>query len=146
MRSDIRVKSGRARAIDLLSRNLNAEPGASEFDPNVHPLAIFDGLTLGEIDELRDDLRVYLDLDHKNEKHRAFWSNLLCVADAELSEAKLREDLDRARVRGLTVSRAVLEQGLHSSVEEDVKEMLVGRTYAELEELEAEIESQLSGP
>jgi hypothetical protein len=27
MRSDMRVKGGRARAIDLLARNLNAEPG-----------------------------------------------------------------------------------------------------------------------
>jgi hypothetical protein len=40
-------------------------PGAPEYDPVVHPLMIFDGLTLSEIDELRDDLRVYLDLDHK---------------------------------------------------------------------------------
>ena len=146
MRSDIRVKEGRARAIDLVSRNLNAEPGAPEFDPNVHPLLIFDGLTLGEIDELKEDLRTYLDLDHKVEKHRFFWTSLLTVADAELKEAKLREDLDRARVRGLEVSREILEQGLHSSVEGDVKEMLEGKNYAELEELEAEIEQQLSGP
>ena len=146
MRSDMRVKSGRARAIDLLSRNLNAEPGAPEWDPSVHPLSIFDRLTLTEIDELRDDLRTYHELDHKNEKHRFFWANLMLVVDAELTEAKLREDIDRAKLRGLQVSREVLEQGLHKSVEGDVKEMLEGRSFAELEELEAEIEHQISGP
>jgi hypothetical protein len=45
---------------------------------------------------------------------------------AELTDAKLREDLERAQVRGLEVSREILEQGLHSSVEGDVKEMLQG--------------------
>uniref|UniRef100_A0A7S0SB60 Splicing factor Cactin n=1 Tax=Mantoniella antarctica TaxID=81844 RepID=A0A7S0SB60_9CHLO len=146
MRSDIRVKEGRARAIDLVSRNLHADPGAPEFDATVHPLMIFDGLTLREIDELKDDLRTYLDLDHKNEKHRTFWHNLLTVADAELTEAKLREDMERAHVRGLEISREVLEQGLHSSVEGDVREMLDGRSLRELEELEGEIEQQLRGP
>ena len=103
MRSDIRVKERAARAaIDLVSRNIHAEPGAPEFDFGVHPLEIFDGLTVSEMDELVDDLRNYEHLDREDARRGFFWSNMIAVADAELFEARRREDIDRARVRGWT--------------------------------------------
>jgi hypothetical protein len=45
MRSDIRVREGRARAVDLVARNVDAELGSGEFDPNVRPLEVFANLT-----------------------------------------------------------------------------------------------------
>ena len=149
MRSEIRVKDGRARAIDLVSRNLHAVPGSGEFDASAHPLAIFDGLTLPEMKELKDDIKTYLELDHKVDEHRFFWSNLLVVADDELADAQRREDVERAerkRARGIDVSRDIADQGLHASVEGDVKDMLDGKDTRELEELEGEIEASLRAP
>ena len=55
MRSDIRVREGRARAVDLVARNVDAEVGSGEFDPNVRPLEVFANLTTQELQELRDD-------------------------------------------------------------------------------------------
>jgi hypothetical protein len=145
MRSDIRVKEGRARAIDLVSRNIHAEPGAPEFDFGVHPLEIFDGLTVSEMDELIDDLRNYAHLDREDARRRFFWSNMIAVADAELSEARRREDIDRARVRGVD-TRDLIDHGLHASLDGDVRDMLEGKSFAELEELEGEIEASLRAP
>ena len=68
---DHTVREGRARAIDLVSRNIHAEDG-DEFDESVHPLEIFDGLTLSEMDELLNDVKTYLDLDHEDARHKAF--------------------------------------------------------------------------
>ena len=144
VRSEIRVREGRARAIDLVSRNLHSEDG-DEFDESVHPLAIFDGLTLSEMDELVNDVKTYLDLDHKDERHKAFWANMLVVANAELDEARRRDEYERARSRGEEAFGAMMpNQGVHESVEGDVREMLEGKTLVELEELEGDVERQLA--
>lgn len=144
VRSEIRVREGRARAIDLVSRNLHSEDG-DEFDESVHPLAIFDGLTLSEMDELLNDVKTYLDLDHKDERHKAFWANMLVVANAELDEARRRDEYERARSRGEEAFGAMMpNQGVHESVEGDVREMLEGKTRVELEELEGDVERQLA--
>ena len=145
MRSDIRVKEGRARAIDLVSRNIHAEPGAPEFDFGVHPLEIFDGLTVSEMDELVVDLRNYAHLDREDARRGFFWSNMIAVADAELFEARRREDIDRARVRGVD-TRDLVDHGLHASLDGEVRDMLEGKSFAELEELEGEIEASLRAP
>ena len=144
VRSEIRVREGRARAIDLVSRNLHSEDG-DEIDESVHPLAIFDGLTLSEMDELVNDVKTYLDLVHKDERHKAFWANMLVVANAELDEARRRDEYERARSRGEEAFGAMMpNQGVPESVEGDVREMLEGKTLVELEELEGDVERQLA--
>ena len=67
------------------------------------------------------------------------------VCDWELAEARKKDALDRARVRGEQPPAELLaeERGLHSSIEADVKNLLQGKTYSELEVLQAEIESQM---
>jgi hypothetical protein len=70
---------------------------------------------------------------------------LLVVCDWELTEAQKKDALDRARVRGEEPPAELLaeERGLHSSIEADVKNLLQGKTYAELEALQSQIESQM---
>ena len=148
MRSDIRVrKGGRARAIDLVSRNIDAEPGAPEFDFGVHPLEIFDGLTVSEMDELRDDLRARAPRSRRT-RSAAFWSNMIAVADAELFEARRREDIDRARVRGRvdTPRGARRSPDCTSRWTRTSPRCCEGKSFAELEELEGEIEASLARP
>lgn len=70
---------------------------------------------------------------------------LLIVCDWELAEARKKDALDRARVRGEEPPAELLaeERGLHSSIETDVRNLLEGKSYGELEALQSQIESQM---
>lgn len=69
----------------------------------------------------------------------------MVVCDWELAEARRKDALDRARVRGEEPPAELLaeERGLHSSIETDVKSLLQGKTHSELEALQTQIESQM---
>lgn len=68
------------------------------------------------------------------------------VCNWELAEARKKDALDRARVRGEQPPSEFLaeERGLHSSIEADVRNLLEGKTSNELEALRSQIESQMS--
>ncbi|WVY98283.1 hypothetical protein V8G54_030434 [Vigna mungo] len=70
---------------------------------------------------------------------------LLLVCDWELAEARKKDAIDRARVRGEEPPPELLaeERGLHYSVEPDVKRLLQGKTHAELEALQVHIASEM---
>ena len=70
---------------------------------------------------------------------------LLVVCDWELAEARKKDALDRARVRGEEPSPELLaeERGLHSSIESDVKKELETKSYDELEAFESYIELEM---
>lgn len=74
-----------------------------------------------------------------------FFQALIVVCDWELAEARKRDALDRARVRGEEPPAELLaqERGLHAGVEADVRKLLDGKTHTELVELQLDIESQL---
>ena len=59
---------------------------------------IFDGLTVSEMDELVNDVKTYLDLDHKDERHVSFGPT--CSWSPTPSSTRRGEDIERARVRG----------------------------------------------
>lgn len=69
----------------------------------------------------------------------------MVVCDWELAEARRKDALDRARVRGEQPPPELLaeERGLHASIENDVRNLLDGKTHKELEALQAQIESQM---
>ena len=152
MRSDIRVREGRARAVDLVARNVDAELGSGEFDPNVRPLEVFANLTTQELHELRDDAAHRADLAKNEPAKRAFWDDFLVVTHSELARAKERDAVDRARVRGrdpaeaAAQARDAVDRGLHEQIDADVAEMLNGKTRVELESLEAEVVQTLDDP
>ncbi|CBI30201.3 hypothetical protein VitviT2T_012637 [Vitis vinifera] len=143
VRSDIRLREGRLKPIDILSNLLN---GSDDFDMDIsEPYMVFKGLTVKEMEELRDDLKMHLDMDRATPTHIEYWEALLVVCDWELAEARKKDALDRARVRGEEPPAELLaeERGLHSSIEADVKNLLQGKTYSELEVLQSHIESQM---
>ncbi|KAK1300034.1 hypothetical protein QJS10_CPB13g00571 [Acorus calamus] len=109
-----------------------------------------EGLTVKELEELRDDIKMHLDLDRATSTHIEFWEYvpdqaLIVVCDWELAEARKRDACDRARVRGEEPPAEVLaeERGLHSSIDADVRDLLQGKTSSELEMLQHQIESQM---
>lgn len=143
IRSEMRVRDGRSKPIDVLSKQLN---GSDDFDIVINePYTVFKGLTAKEMEELRDDIKMHLDLDRATPTHIEYWEALLVVCDWELAEARKKDALDRARVRGEEPPAELLaeERGLHSSIETDVKNLLEGKTYGELEALQSQIESQM---
>ncbi|KAK7378719.1 hypothetical protein VNO80_04166 [Phaseolus coccineus] len=143
VRSEIRLREGRARPIDVLTKHLS---GSDDLDIEINePYMVFKGLTVNEMTELRDDIKMHLDLDRATPTHVEYWEALLLVCDWELAEVRKKDALDRARVRGEEPPADLLaeERGLHSSVEPDVKRLLQGKTHAELEALQVHIESEM---
>ncbi|KAL8217814.1 hypothetical protein R6Q57_021187 [Mikania cordata] len=143
VRSEIRLREGRMKPIDVLSKHL--EP-SDEFDIEIEePYMVFKGLTVKEMEELYEDIKMHLDLDRGTSTHIQFWEALVVVCEWELAEARKKETLDRARVRGEAPPADVVaeERGLHSSIEADVKKLLDGKSFAALEQLHSQIESEM---
>ncbi|KAL3716461.1 hypothetical protein ACJRO7_008114 [Eucalyptus globulus] len=143
VRSDIRLREGRAKAIDILSKHLN---GSDDLDIELNePYMVFKGLTVKEMEELRGDIKMHLDLDTETPTHVEYWKALLVVCDWELAEARKKDVLDRARVRGEEPPAELLaeERGMHSSIEADVRDYLHKKTYRELEDIHVGVETQL---
>ncbi|KAJ0963163.1 hypothetical protein J5N97_028285 [Dioscorea zingiberensis] len=143
VRSEIRLREGRTKPIDILSNNLN---GSFDFDIEINePYLVFKGLTVKELEELHDDIKMHLDLDRATPTHIEFWEALMTVCNWELAEARRREALDRARVRGEEPPAEILaeERGLHSSIEADVKLLLQAKSSNELETMHRQIESEM---
>ncbi|XP_071697522.1 splicing factor Cactin [Rutidosis leptorrhynchoides] len=144
VRSGIRLREGRVKPIDILSKHLDP---SDEFDVEIEePYMVFKGLTVKEMEELHEDIKMHLDLDRGTPTHIQYWEALLVVSDWELAEARKKDTLDRARVRGEHPPADVVaeERGLRSSIDADVKKLLDGKSYAELEQLHSDIESQMS--
>ncbi|XP_062214301.1 splicing factor Cactin-like [Phragmites australis] len=143
VRSEIRLREGRTKPIDVLLKNLNL---SDEFDVELNePYLVFQGLTVKEMEELRDDIKMHLDLDRESQTNVKYWEALMVACSWELGEARKRDALDRARVRGEEPPAEVLaeERGLHASIEGDVKSLLDGKTSIELEDMQSQIESQM---
>ncbi|KAI3971995.1 hypothetical protein MKX01_030196 [Papaver californicum] len=123
IRSGIRLCEGRIKPIDILSKHLDdSDDFEFEIDELDKPHMVFQGLT---------DIRMHLDLDRATPTH--------------IDRSSKRDALDRARVRGEQPPAELLaeERGLHSSIREDVKKLLHGKTYKELEVLQTQIGSQM---
>lgn len=143
MRSEIRLREGRTKPIDILTKHLDP---SDDFEIEINePYMVFKGLTVKEMEELHNDIKMHLDLDRATPTHIRYWEALLVVCEWELAEARKKDALDRARVRGEKLPPEMIgeERGLHMSIEADVKSLLQGKTYGELEALQSKIESQM---
>ncbi|KAK4483685.1 hypothetical protein RD792_010886, partial [Penstemon davidsonii] len=152
IRSEIRLREGRIKPIDILTKHLDP---SNDFGIEMNePYMVFkvkflvfsnfllfsivvpssaNGLTAKEMKELHDDIKMHLDLDRATPTHIRYWEALLVVCEWELAEARRRD----------TLEMIAEERGLHASIEEDVKNILQGKSYVELEALQSQIESQM---
>ncbi|KAI9122155.1 hypothetical protein K1719_006844 [Acacia pycnantha] len=65
VRSEIRLLEGRAKPIDILTKHLS---GSDDLDIEINePYMVFKGLTVKEMEELRDDIKMHLDLDRRHQ-------------------------------------------------------------------------------
>ena len=131
VRSQIRIREGRAKAIDRLTRNLSSV-GTDEFDIEVpQPYTIFDGLSLYETEEVRDDIKTNLEFDTDNAE---FWTCMMVVCD----------DARSARQRPGEAGSACAHQELHTSIDGDIEQVLRGKSGQELEDMEKSIEGKIN--
>ncbi|KAL8154348.1 hypothetical protein V2J09_012108 [Rumex salicifolius] len=141
-RSKIRLREGRTKPIDVLTTYLEDSDEFVELD---EPYVVFKGLTVSEMDSLREDIKMHLDLDRETPTHVEYWEALLVVCDWELAEARRKDAIDRARVRGEQPPTELVAEarGIHSSVETDVRNLLEGKSHKELVTLQSQIESDM---
>ena len=84
-RSEIRIKEGRPKPIDILYKNLNMD-NDYEIEMN-EPYKLFSNLSIQDLEELKRDIQMYLELD----THTDFWEALAVVCDDEIEQIALRE-------------------------------------------------------
>jgi hypothetical protein len=136
MAAEIRIQQGRAKPIDILYKNLSMD---KDFDFEVNePYQIFKGLGLAELEELKNDIRVYLELD----THREFWSSLAIVCDDELDAAKKRDALEKSKSKA-EMMRFGGNTGIHEAVDSDVHDIFKGKSSKELDTLQESISQQI---
>ncbi|KAH9671674.1 Cactin [Citrus sinensis] len=72
--SEIRLREGRVKPIDVLCKHLS---GSDDLDIEINePYMAFKGLTVKDMEELRDDIKMYLDLDRATPTHVEYWEVL----------------------------------------------------------------------
>lgn len=132
VRSQIRIREGRAKTIDRVQRNLSSV-GTDEFDIEVpEPQAIFPGLSVFELEEVRGDIKVNQEFDKENAE---FWTCMMIVCDDAHAERKRQEEMNGAYGQ---------QQGLHSSIDGDIQKVLRGKTGQQLEDMEKSIEIKIN--
>ncbi|KAK6496931.1 hypothetical protein TWF481_001912 [Arthrobotrys musiformis] len=134
-KAEIRVKEGRAKAIDFLAVNLRVidkdrNPLDDEIDDAdldiVDPEGVFEGLTDTELEALEKDITVYLDLE-TNKENREYWVTMKVIC----------QDRQRKSKAAAPEGRAV------SSVATDIDKLLSNKSLDELETLEKQITRKL---
>ncbi|CAE6033592.1 unnamed protein product [Arabidopsis arenosa] len=138
VRSKIRLLEGRAKPIDVLYKYVDD----MDIELISEPYMVFKGLNVKDMEELHNDIKMYLDWDRATPTRVQYWEALIVLCEWELAEGRKRDALDPARVREEEFL-AAQERGLHAGVEADVRELLDGKTHAELVQLQFDIESQL---
>lgn len=151
LRSKIRIRERRAKAIDLLAQYIHAEdeehrpPGdeepstSADLDILMHePYHYLNGLGIRDLEDLLADVRVYQSLG-KIEQNDEYWRDLTTIAEEEL--AKLRK-LQREGVEDDSGRR---REGIHGSVLKEVSGIFKGKSHAELALLETEIKKKIKG-
>ncbi|XP_005098322.1 cactin [Aplysia californica] len=135
LRSEIRIKDGRAKPIDLLAKYISAED--DELAVEMHePYTYLYGLTIQDLEDLLEDIKVYLELEEG--KNADYWRDIITVTQDEL--AKLRK-LD-ANSRDFIAER---RDGINNAVNSEIGDIFKGKTTNQLKLLEKQIKDKLSG-
>ncbi|KAK7492570.1 hypothetical protein BaRGS_00016236 [Batillaria attramentaria] len=134
LRSEIRIKDGRAKPIDLLAKYISAEDDALAVEMH-EPYTYLYGLTITDLEDLLEDIRVYLELEEG--KNADYWRDIITVTEDELQ--KLRK-LDAANKE-----IAGRREGINPAVNAEVGDIFKGKTTNQLRLLEDQIKAKLSG-
>ncbi|CAG8562724.1 16968_t:CDS:10 [Cetraspora pellucida] len=134
-RAEIRIKENRAKPVDILAINLRLADETEVVDEALEidmdePYTIFENLTLPEVEELHQDIQKYLSLE-RNPNNLDFWRAMIVVCEDKLSE--LQEDEKNHAMN------------IIAPVKDDINNLFSGKTYEQLNVLQAQIQQKLSG-
>lgn len=93
------------------------------------PHTIFQMLTLPEVEELEQDIRMYLDLE-KDERHIDFWKSLLLICDDKLAS--------------LRAEQSQFTPSLDPAVQQKMSDMLASKSEEQLLQLQSSVEDKLA--
>ena len=131
LRTSIRIRDGRAKPIDLLAAYIN--PVEENLEIQMHePYSALIGLSIDDLEDLIEDIKVYITIDQKNNVE--FWEDITLVVEDELS--KLRK---KKKEGDISSSREVI----NSAVQTDVMNIFKGKTYSQLVALQGQITSKI---
>ncbi|EDV95147.1 cactin [Drosophila grimshawi] len=141
LRSEIRIRDGRAKPIDLLAQYVAA--GSTEtaledaLEMQMHePYMLLQGLHMEELEDLLVDIKVYEELEQG--RHIDFWNDMITIVQDELQ--KLLK-IQQSEANALNQRR----DGIHQSVVKDVADIFRGKNAKQLEEMRSRIEAKISG-
>lgn len=152
LRSAIRIQDGRAKAIDLLAQYVSSEGDVTAVDMH-EPYTHLTGLTLRDLEDLLEDIKVYMKLEaevngSENRHHtlsaadvllnnQAYWTDLTIIVQDELRRLRQRDSIEEPTAH---------RQGIHASVAADVSSVFHNKSLDDLNKLKCNIESKLAGP
>lgn len=141
MRSSIRVRDGRAKPIDILANYINVGDDDAQTDMHMHePYAIFKGLTLPDLEDLDEDIKVYEQMEES--RHPEFWEDMKIVCGYEM---RMKQREERLRDKSLNpAQRRALESGINPAVERVIQDKLRGVNIAQLELMEQDAKKRLA--
>ncbi|EDO39569.1 predicted protein, partial [Nematostella vectensis] len=85
LRSQIRIKDGRAKAIDLLAQYIS--PDDDNLDIKMHePYTMLVGLTQSDLEDLLEDIKVYLEMDQG--KNAEYWQDITIICKDEIKKLR----------------------------------------------------------
>jgi len=136
LRSKIRIQDGRAKPIDLLAKYISAEEEVDAVEMH-EPYTYLHGLSIKDLEDVIEDIKVYKELEKGT--NLEYWNDLTVIVEDELH--KLRK-LQRESEYDVALGR---REGIHKSVAADVASVFKGKTAGQLEQLQKQIESKISG-
>ncbi|CAL4060870.1 unnamed protein product, partial [Meganyctiphanes norvegica] len=136
LRSAIRIQDGRAKAIDLLAQYVSSEGDVTAVDMH-EPYTHLTGLTLGDLEDLLEDIKVYMKLEAEVNSSETYWTDLTIIVQDELRRLRQRDSIEEATAH---------RQGIHASVAADVSSVFHNKSLDDLNKLQCNIESKLAGP
>ncbi|XP_055335119.1 LOW QUALITY PROTEIN: splicing factor Cactin-like [Paramacrobiotus metropolitanus] len=130
LRSEIRIRDGRAKPVDLLAKYISSE---SDLSVDIHePSTYIEGLKKRDLEDLLEDIAVYQKLDR--DLNDDYWNDITIVVNDELQKILASEaELERRAGR----------QGINAVVSADVGSVFKGKTLPQLRELENQIAEKL---
>jgi len=131
LRSSIRIRDGRAKAIDLLAAYIN--PDEEELEIQMHePYTALVGLSIDDLEDLLEDIKVYITID--KQENTDFWTDISTIVKDEL------EKLMKKRSENKMTSR---REVINPSVHKDVHEIFHGKTHAQLLILQKQMKERI---
>ncbi|EFO24619.2 hypothetical protein LOAG_03867 [Loa loa] len=134
LRTQIRLKEGRAKPIDFLARYINYDSEKMENKKDdefelVDPLTYLYGLKIKDLEDLLEDIKVYRRVDPTD--NSIWWTDFCTVVRHEIR--KLSNDVNSTNAR----------ESVHNSVQSDITRLFKGKTHQELALLETQIKKKI---